>query len=218
MKKNKLFAIGIPTLNRADLLNETLEKYVGDFRNTVILVLDNGGQEIFQHKNILHIEPRENLGVARSWNVLSRMVFDELDIPNIWMMNDDIYSGRGEYDMMDFIGIATDEYEDDFMASTGSWNNFILPRRTYQEVGPFDEKFWPAYYEDNDYSWRLKLKKKKCMNTAFLYPEIFRESKTLEKCPELKSYIPGNLGYYKSKWGGPPGEERFRIPFDGKNQ
>ena len=38
--------IGIPTINRADLLNEALANYFEDFKNTEIVICDNGKQEI----------------------------------------------------------------------------------------------------------------------------------------------------------------------------
>ena len=44
---NKLFAIGIPTINRWDLLRPSLQKYMGiDFCNTWFFVVDNGNQVI----------------------------------------------------------------------------------------------------------------------------------------------------------------------------
>ena len=49
MKNN--FAIGIPTLNRADLLNPTLKKYFKQFPNTDIYIIDNGSQSIVSRSN-----------------------------------------------------------------------------------------------------------------------------------------------------------------------
>jgi hypothetical protein len=43
---NLSFAIGIPTLNRADLLSQALIKYIYDFPEISIYVLDNGNQEL----------------------------------------------------------------------------------------------------------------------------------------------------------------------------
>jgi len=34
---------------------------------------------------------------------------------------------------------------------------FLLPRKTWEEVGAFDENFFPAYFEDNDYFTRIAL-------------------------------------------------------------
>lgn len=39
--------IGIPTINRADLLNAALEKYQECYSNVDILIIDNG---VSQHK------------------------------------------------------------------------------------------------------------------------------------------------------------------------
>ena len=46
MNQNFKIIIGIPTLNRADLLNEALEKYFEDFKDTEIFIVDNGKQNI----------------------------------------------------------------------------------------------------------------------------------------------------------------------------
>jgi hypothetical protein len=47
------FAIGIPTLNRADLLVPSLLKYINDFPGVKIFVLDNGNQDIESSLQIL---------------------------------------------------------------------------------------------------------------------------------------------------------------------
>ncbi len=50
------FAIGIPTLNRWDLLMPTLHLYVADFPHTKIYVVDNGNQPCdVNHSNIEYI-------------------------------------------------------------------------------------------------------------------------------------------------------------------
>ena len=45
------FAIGIPTLNRADLLQASLDKYAIDFSDVEIFVIDNGNQELYSSDN-----------------------------------------------------------------------------------------------------------------------------------------------------------------------
>jgi hypothetical protein len=54
---NKSFAIGIPTLNRFDLLHPALMFYKQDFPNTKIYVVDNGNQNI---KNQIPTMPELN--------------------------------------------------------------------------------------------------------------------------------------------------------------
>ena len=69
---NKKFTIGIPTINRYDLLQETLEKYLVDFPNTNIFVVDNGKQNIISTEDRLKIfNNDQNLGVSGSWNLLA---------------------------------------------------------------------------------------------------------------------------------------------------
>lgn len=44
---------------------------------------------------------------------------------------------------------------------------FLLAPGLYREVGPFDERFVPAYYEDSDYNVRLSLAGKYGMLTSY---------------------------------------------------
>mgnify|MGYP001579456903 CR=1 FL=1 len=100
------FAIGIPTINRADLLQETLEKMQHDFPNTAIYIFDNGVQDFdwskFTNKNIFMTVSPENLGVSGSWNRLAAMCFHGLPggftkgCEYALLLNDDIYSGKKE--------------------------------------------------------------------------------------------------------------------------
>jgi len=72
------FAIGIPTLNRADLLLPTLAKYVTeDFKNIEIHIIDNGKQDLsflMIFPNVIVYEQDHNIGVAASWNKLCKII------------------------------------------------------------------------------------------------------------------------------------------------
>lgn len=213
---NKIFALGIPTVNRADLLNAALEKYVEDFPNTWILVFDNGRQEIFTHPLIQVLRPdppeRGNIGVAASWNKLCNKMFYEMGLMYGYILNDDIYSGRTSRDILLLLDRL---YDQDLIASPAGWSNFLLPRETYGIVGGFDEKFFPAYYEDNDFHYRMKLKGMKYTISETLLPDVLRVSASIQKDPSLHGGVEACLARYIAKWGGSPGEETFRQPFDG---
>ena len=45
------FAIGIPTLNRSDLLNSALEIYFKNLPDVKIFIIDNGDQDIKSRTN-----------------------------------------------------------------------------------------------------------------------------------------------------------------------
>lgn len=207
---NELYAIGIPTLNRADLLNQALDNYAKDFPNTFIIIVDNGDQKIYAHPNMILIRPEKNIGVAASWNELAKMAFT-IKIPNIVLLNDDVISGKKEKDIADFIAANADK---DLITTTGDWCIFILPEKTFLKVGDFDETFFPAYYEDNDYAYRMKLLDMNITHDSYLSPFIFRKSMTIQKNWDLNKDYDKNKNYYIEKWGGEPGKEIFKTPFD----
>lgn len=210
---NNLFAIGIPTINRADLLNPVLEKYIIDFPNTHMLVIDNGNQSIIEHKRVMVYRPGENFGVARSWNYLCKQVFNVLQLPYALILNDDIYLGKFEHQIRDCIETLQQEW---LLTNTGTWCTYIMPARTFGRVGEFDENFKIAYFEDNDFAYRLKLAGIEHFPTKGLAPLTFINSGSVQKDAGLNKMFEHNRHYYIRKWGGPPGEEKYKKPFNGK--
>lgn len=208
------FAIGIPTVNRADLLLPALEKYVWDFPNTDIHVYDNGVQNIptlIGEKEIqVHGGTGENIGVAASWNFMLHKIYEKHEYAII--LNDDVYLGKTEY-VTDLI--ISQNSRHGILLSPMDWCVFLMPRETFERVGEFDEKFFPAYYEDSDMMYRMRLMGLSIMKLPSLIPEVYRSSQTLEKEPERYHMSHHkNRKVYESKWGGPPGQEKFRTAFN----
>ena len=94
---------------------------------------------------------------------------------------------------------------------------FMLKGSTIDKVGFFDDKFFPAYFEDNDYHYRINLAGLKAIKTnRALY--FHYGSRTIKADDRIKNV--SNLGYntnreyYKEKWGGEPGKEIYTSPFD----
>lgn len=207
------FAIGIPTLNRLDLLHPALLFYLRDFPNTKIYVLDNGKQNIdskIKHPNIIVTESETNLGVAKSWNMLCDMIYEENDYALI--LNDDIYLGRNEWEIDALL--TNPDFKSGFYVGTHDWCSFILPKKTYEMVGKFDDVFYPAYYEDNDYFYRMKLYSVKVITIPYLHPFLYKASQTIEKDSSLRSYILANKDRFIEKWGGEPTRETFKTPYN----
>lgn len=205
------FAIGIPTYNRFDLLHPALLFYIRDYPTTKIFVVDNGKQNIsdkIKHPNIEVIENESNIGVANSWNVLCKKIYEEHDYAII--LNDDIYLGRKDWEIDNLLT----NYKKDFYVTMQDWCVFILPKSTFKEVGEFDGGFFPAYYEDNDYHYRMKLNNKSFFQIPFLNPFLYQASQTIEKEPSLRQMIQKNKDRYISKWGGEPKKETFKRPFN----
>lgn len=230
------FAIAIPTINRWDLLQETLKKYEADFPNTFIMVVDNGNQvQEIKQSNVLLIRNSENFGVSKSWNQMlieaflanekykginnsSSIIFFDKDpkdyvwptFENVLVLNDDIYLGKTEEQIINFI----ENNEFSLATTTLTWCAFIISKKTFLEVGPFDEKIFPAYFEDNDYAYRLKLEGKPHTCHEFLNPETFINSGSIAKDPSLNLNFEKNRQYFIRKWGGEPGKETFLQPFN----
>jgi GT2 family glycosyltransferase len=204
------FAIGIPTLNRADLLVPSLMKYLYDFQGIKIYVLDNGNQDIPKTfgEGIEVIKNEKNIGVGPSWNVLCRKIYENFD--NALILNDDIYLGKKTENISSIIS----KYRSQFITATPDWCAFIISRDIFDKVGPFDECFYPAYYEDNSYAYRMKLKGVSHCRTPYLNPELYRVSQTIDKDKSLFEYRTKNKKLYIEMWGGLPEREKFTKPFN----
>jgi GT2 family glycosyltransferase len=202
--------IGIPTINRADLLNEALANYFEDFKNTEIVICDNGKQEIItRERNFVIYRPENNLGVSGSWNMIMDYA-EKVKATHVLMLNDDIYLGKSEEEINAIIRL----WKPEFLCTELNWCSFILSVDAYLKVGKFDENFFPAYFEDNDYFRRMLLSDVPMVFNGMLNPAIYRNSMTIQKTPELNNGFEKNRQYYISKWGGQPTQETFGTPFN----
>lgn len=97
---------------------------------------------------------------------------------------------------------------------------FMIRPEIVSTVGLFDENFAPAYYEDNDYHYRITLAGKKALNIAsapyYHYGSATQDSLAvvINIASELAQ---DNEKYYISKWGGSPGKELFENPYNDLN-
>lgn len=209
------FAIGIPTINRWDLLKFSLQNYLtNDFKNIKIFILDNGKQNIdIIHTNLTIFEVNYNIGVAGSWNILCQAIFAEHD--NALILNDDIYLGRNQNEINNLLEESDPPQKNiDFWAAPPCWCSFILPYKTMQQIGLFDTHYYPCYHEDNDYRYRMGLAGMNIVQTEILSPKIFRKSMSVLKDPSLDKNFLKNQQYHIRKWGGMPDHEVFKTPFD----
>jgi len=203
--------IGIPTINRADLLNEALEKYFEDFQDTEIFIVDNGNQSIItREKKFAIYKPAENLGVAKSWNHIMDYA-DKVDATHVLMLNDDIYLGRTEHGIKLLISTNSNA---DFINSMQNWCSYILKVDAWKKAGKFDEEFFPAYFEDNSFDYKMSLVKAQKTWTSFLDPIVYRNSMTIAKDPALNNRFEYNKQLYIRMWGGIPTEEKYVTKFN----
>lgn len=209
---NNNFCILIPTINRKDLLMEALEHYIFAYPNTQIFVVDNGNQDIPRiSTNLTIYEMSENLGVSGSWNWLVKNAIKQ-GYEHFLILNDDVVLKKDEAT----INALIDEGgENTFHVckSFYNWSSYILNKHIYEKVGEFDENFKRCFFEDNDYCYRMILAGVNYMFHDFLNPEVYRNSQTIAKDPTLSGYLE-NEKYFIEKWGGRPGSETFKTPFN----
>ena len=205
--------IGIPTINRADLLNVALEKYNDCYPNIDILIVDNG---INQQINTLNPKLRlfsqtSNLGVSASWNLICKTAFDE-GFTHVLMLNDDIELVLKEQDLLDTIAKHP---IDTLLVQSGTWCVICIPKKVFETIGNFDEQFYPAYFEDDDYERRIKMQSEVFVKREpGLDPTLYRNSMTISKEPRLNSNFERNKKLYIAKWGGEPHKETFGSPYN----
>ena len=211
MNQDFKFIVAIPTINRADLLNEALEKYFEDFKDTHIAICDNGKQDIItREENFMIYRPEENLGVSKSWNMLIDYA-DKIKATHVLVLNDDIYLGKTEHEINMLIRNNTDA---DFINSFHNWCSYILKVDAWKKAGKFDEEFFPAYFEDNSFDYKMTLIEAKKTWTSFLDPLVYRNSMTIAKDPALNNRFQQNRELYIQMWGGLPTEEKYTTKFN----
>jgi len=84
-------------------------------------------------------------------------------------------------------------------------------------VGFFDENFIPAYFEDNDYHYRINLRGLKAFSDASA--SYFHYGSQTQNASQSSPVVPPmcfeiNRAYYIEKWGGNPGNEVFSNPYN----
>lgn len=89
---------------------------------------------------------------------------------------------------------------------------FLITEDTFEKMGTFDENFWPAFWEDNDYHYRaVLLGYKQICVTAAPMVHIGGVSTSMAAVSGAPSEE-----YYRRKWGSTHRnlDERFKTPYD----
>lgn len=207
--------LAIPVLNRPDLLAQsvaTIDEPVG-----TLLIIDNstelGMGDIAEDalpscvERLVVVEPATNLGVAASWNFAIR------SYPEGWwcIANGDIAFAPGD---LASLASAVETRPDDISCLV-EFAAFGLTPTVVDRLGWFDENFVPIYYEDTDYRYRAHLEGVAVVDL----PSTTRHAGSVSyrgnahAADNARTY-PANADYYRRKWGGDRGSERFTTPFD----
>lgn len=168
--------------------------------------------------------PEENRGVAASWNLGRAAVLERrLD----WLVVLSAAIRFGDHGGRDFIAaLDAPEYTDARAIEGGDnpgahtglgWHLIAFRRETLATVGPFDEIFWPAYWEDNDWSMRYQVAYD-CYKSGQLWPKppvdavVAKAAHGIQLAHVEVDFVKNRIAY-EQKWLGPPGHERTSHPY-----
>lgn len=207
-----------PVLNRYDLLDKLIESVSrSQLQPDQVMIIDNGNQiKPHQYLNCTLIKPGRNVGTAAAWNYALYAARDFLILSN-----DDIEVFP---DTIPRLVEAAIQHPDElfFVPESGTgcaFSFFLMRRKLLDIVGAFDPLFWPYYFEDNDYVYRMKLAgvhnefAVRGCNYHHVGSATLR-SKTAEEQELHHRQFRQVASYYVKKWGGPPLQETFSSPFN----
>ncbi len=183
----------------------------------------------------------KNIGVSPAWNQALYLGFEVQKVKSVIILNNDTLLLPGTLDRLIYDltlpGVALASARDvsdrsaseaDFFALNNNGNAFYketpcfscfgVNKLCYDEIGLFDEEFAPAYFEDNDYHYRIKLAglQATCNYSNFFFHYGSRSKKITPAFGAfLDEHYLKNEAYYLEKWGGKPGEETYTRPFNG---
>ena len=144
----------VPVLNRYDLLQRMLSSL--DYPIGHLLIIDNGASAVehafeldvpdcVQHTTYLPMPT--NLGVAASWNLgIKSFPYDD----RWFFASNDVRFNPGGLERLS--EARTDEIT--LSSVFPHWQAFSVGYEAVRRLGLFDEAFFPAYFEDNDFNTR----------------------------------------------------------------
>ena len=163
-------------------------------------------------KQIVVIENRKNLGFSGSVN---QIVKQNTDVPYWIILSCDWHPNPNQLKKL------AERVEQPFTAmlcdtTQNGYSAMVFTANLIKKVGMMDENFFPAYYEDNDHRYRMKLVGLQWEMFPLSYKH--KVSSTLKSRKEFKvknkTTFQKNFEYYVKKWGGIPGAEKFKSPFN----
>lgn len=212
--------LGVPTLACYDLLLGLLQSAdEGSERPERYIIVDNGGGlEAFLRQtgqslpvNTDLVVPDRNLGVAGAWNRIIERGGGDVIISNddIVLYKDTMKTMLDAADKDADIVSAWDEY---------AYALFWYRPSAYAKVGLFDERFYPAYFEDGDFERRLSLAGGRRVSVQAAYHHEGSATVKRKAGQALDAHharFRALKAFYEAKWGGPPHAEKFTVPFNG---
>lgn len=147
--------IGTVIVNRKDLLQRLIDSI--DYPVGVFFVVNNSDLKVSLHdivKNPMvqeyqEVVNKQQTGCAGGWNQILSFAFEDRNLEYVLICGNDIQWSPGDLQKIH------EAYDPDahFMSANWGFSTFALTRNGFDDIGWFDENYYPAYLEDGDY-WR----------------------------------------------------------------
>ena len=233
---NLKYKIGVvmPCLGCLEQTKQTFESFNTEKYEYHWFIIDNSPDSQIQDwvnsfneldaARVTYLKQKENLGVARSWN-LGIIKALEAGYDPIFVINNDLvfapttfdnlmgwygYEERGAYEFVTVVSIGSDPkalltYKgQEEVSSNPNFIGFLINSRTFSRVGSFDEGFELGYFEDNDMHCRLEQEQIQAV-CAYNAPVVHFGSAARKtgqiKQEDLDKQFVKNRYYFKQKWG-----------------
>ena len=145
--------LGFLTLKRFDLADRLLASI--DYPVEDLVIVDNSGLQEYQPvkpelvKRMWLIQVPHGLGYGGGLNLIVKST----PFAPYWvLLNDDSVLAPGA---LEKISKQVDPTTINFLSIFPKWSGFVLGEKVVKDVGLFDERFHPIYFEDNDYERRI---------------------------------------------------------------
>ncbi len=223
------FAVGIVRCNEPrHILAETLDAIAASSQQpALVAMVDNGDTPLDTYlwsRVSTYVRHDRNLGCAGGWNQLYRMTGKRRTV----ILNADCAVAPDTFEKMVAVPAPA-------VVLAYGFGCFLIDEEIRQRVGTFDEDFYPVYFEDTDYRRRMKLAGIEPIEWPIVLDQVIvpgRERVTTgithgsydpdgyqgwrgDKLAWFRDRYECNKLLYAAKWGGPPGEETFGVPFGG---
>ena len=215
----------IAVYNRYDLLTKVIDSAInGTVKPTQINIVDNGKKFIENFGKLDNVEgiplnllvPKfEQYGLARSFNYFLHKYDDDIIISN-----DDAIFHKETIELL--TAAAHENPNEIFFVPDNYWENhwslFLQRKDSLSIIGEYDGNYFPAYFEDADYLYRMKLKGyKPFVVKECTYTHEDGGSNSIKQIADKISFNKrfAQLGqYFTSKWGGLRNNESYTKPFN----
>lgn len=147
------------------------------------------------------IRKKQRIGNVGIWNTCVRYMLDVAKVPWALLLNNDIMMPPGSLGNVSVEAQRVVQNPEFCLGPTKLrnvrkmlWSALVVSRRTAQIAGFFDENIFPAYYEDNEFSIRIR-KIHESGTPCRLFP--VRARNTFHHGPaDSPDYISGTVIYY----------------------